>query len=150
MIVNVSVLSEGIDYPSANFIIFGDHSIKSKIKYTQIKGRGSRIDPNNPNKTCGYLLHLYPNVEQLAVGDVNLYFNEFERISEQNELDLHPGDSNLPNKSEGCGGGSGGQKIEFGGFNWSEYLSFIQLELLNEEEFVKLFHKIRSSLRFNK
>ncbi|WP_104761236.1 type ISP restriction/modification enzyme [Helicobacter cetorum] len=52
---NARCLSEGVDVPSLDSVIFFD-SKESKIDIAQSIGRAIRLDKNNPNKTHGYII----------------------------------------------------------------------------------------------
>lgn len=55
----------------------------------------------------------------------------------------------MPNLKEGGGGGGGGGsgiRNKFNGFNFPEFMKLIETELLNEEEFIKLFNNVQNAL----
>ncbi len=55
IITNARCLTEGVDIPSIDVVYFCDPKY-SKIDIVQAAGRSMRRDPNNPNKSIGYIV----------------------------------------------------------------------------------------------
>lgn len=77
ILVNVATLTTGVDIPSVDCIILA-RPTKSPRLYTQIAGRGVRLDPNNPDKVCKFIdetntVEHLGRVEDMYIRDNQLY-----------------------------------------------------------------------------
>lgn len=77
ILVNVATLTTGVDIPSCDCIILARPTQSPRL-YSQIVGRGIRIDPDNPDKVCKLIdctktVSKIGKVEDLAIRDGQLF-----------------------------------------------------------------------------
>lgn len=88
ILVNVATLTTGVDIPSVDCIILA-RPTKSPRLYTQIAGRGVRLDPNNPGKVCKFIDETN-TVEHLGKVE-NMYIRDNQLFSGNRQLTDVPG-----------------------------------------------------------
>ncbi len=93
VISNARCLTEGVDLPAVDMVAFMSPK-KSKVDIVQATGRAMRKDPQNPDKTLGYILvPLYLEIttdesidDAVTKGDFGEVWNVLQALQEQDEV----------------------------------------------------------------
>lgn len=88
IMVNVATLTTGVDVPTVDCIILARPTHSPRL-YTQILGRGCRLDPSNPSKICK-VIDETNTIEELGKVE-NMYIRDNQLYSGHRQLTDIPG-----------------------------------------------------------